>query len=204
MFFVFLEPGGGEEGGKWKTIKESSKVSYALSWEARQPRECSLRHRIRSGGLRASDSAEKHATPKRGKTLSIPFFSSPPHCHPIFSCSWSCVYTASFCQGGDGGFCSAPTRTVLRRALDTEAAGREVTAAALTWPQTFMLSLKNVTLWRRCRLARDKLTATDYKSRVGRATEAEGASNTRPRVALRSCSAGDAARNGRERYELCF
>lgn len=136
----------------------------------------------------------KHATPKRGKTLSIPFFSSPPHCHPIFSCSWSCVYTASLGQGGDGGFCSAPTRSVLRQALDTEAAGREAATAALMWPQTFMLSLKNVTLWRRSRLARHKLTAKNYKSHVDRAREAEGASNTRPRVALRSCSAGDAAR----------
>lgn len=47
-------------------------------------------------------------------------------------------------------------------------------------------------------MVRDKLTATNYKSQVDCAREAEGASNTRPRVALRSCSAGDAARNGKE------
>lgn len=48
-------------------------------------------------------------------------------------------------------------------------------------------------------MVRHKLTAKDYKSQVERAREAEGASNTRPRVALRSCGAGDAACNGKER-----
>lgn len=103
---------------------------------------------------------------------------------------------------GDGGFCSAPTRAVLRPPLDTHAAGREATAAAIIWPQTSMPSLKSVTLRRRFRLAHRELTAKDYKSQVDRAREAEGASNTRARVALRSCGASDAARNGNDERSL--
>lgn len=52
-------------------------------------------------------SREKCARRDGDKTLSVPFFSSPPHCHPIFSCSWSCVYADWLSVRGSAGSCSA-------------------------------------------------------------------------------------------------
>lgn len=68
----------------------------------------------RATGLRNTpDLTEKNA-------IAIPLFSSPPHCQPIFSCSWSCVYTASLSLGASL-VVVVREKTPCRRAAASEA-----------------------------------------------------------------------------------
>lgn len=72
---------------------------------------------------------ETRHTQARKNAINTFLLFSPSLSPDLFMFLELCLHCLALSRG-DGGFCSAPSRTVFRPALDAEAAGREPTTAA--------------------------------------------------------------------------